>query len=130
MLVVLLAAGCGGGSEAATSSAPPPTSSSPEVGPPALKSIDPTFDFGQAVLITPHGFRPAWLVSLVGEPIVWWNQSGKPQSVVFDHQGTHSPVIPPGGSYRYTPPTALSVTYHSGTTPTLTAKVQVTPSAQ
>ena len=128
MLVVLLAAGCGGESAAATSA--PPASSTPQLGPPALKSIDPNFDFGQNVVITPHGFRPAWLVSLVGEPIVWWNQSGRPQSVVFDHQGLHSPVIPPGGSYRYTPPTALSVTYHSGTTPEATAKVQVTPSAQ
>ena len=74
--------------------------------------------------------QPKPMVSIVGKPITWWNESGRPQTVVFDHAGHKSSVIPPGGSYDYAPPTAVSVTYHSGTVPTMKAKVQVTPSAQ
>ena len=130
-----MAAACSGGSPGAavpppssTSTTPPATTSSS--GPPPLKSIDASFDFGQDVIITPTGFRPAWLVSLVGKQITWWNESGHPQRVVFDHQGIRSTVIAPGAAWRYTPPTALSLSYHAGIGPAHAGKVQVTPSAQ
>jgi hypothetical protein len=35
-----------------------------------------------------------------------------------------SGVIPPGGTYTYTPDTVASITYHSGRRPTLEGKLQ------
>jgi hypothetical protein len=124
----LVLASCGGGGasapttggSAAVSTAPAST---------AASTIDPNFDFGQTVLITTKGFRPRWLVSLVGKTITWRNDSRVTQSVVFDHESVRSGPIAPGGSYTYHPRTALSLTYHSGRNPHLRGSVQVTPAA-
>ena len=52
------------------------------------------------------------------------NDTDTPQSIVFDHLPVRSGVIPPGGTYTYTPDTVASITYHSGRRPTLEGKVQ------
>lgn len=115
----------GGGSSAPAATGPAPASSAPAST--VASTIDPNFDFGQTVLITPTGFRPRWLVSLVGKTITWRNESNVTTSVVFDHASVRSGPIPPGGTYTYDPRTALSITYHSGVNPHLHGSVQVTP---
>ena len=87
-------------------------------------TADPSFDFGQRVTITADGFRPLWLVSIIHQPVVWTNDTDTPQTIVFDHLPVRSGVIPPGGTYTYTPDTVASITYHSGRRPTLEGKVQ------
>ena len=126
IVLALAAAGCGGRSAGPTL-ASTPTSSVP----PASTSgkLDPNFDFGQTVTITRTGFQPAWLVSLIGQPVTWTNQSGASQTVVFDHLPVTSKVIPPGGTYVYTPQSMASITYHSGLHPGLRGRLQATPGA-
>ncbi|MGN6377650.1 MAG: hypothetical protein ACTHNU_01730 [Gaiellales bacterium] len=126
VLAAAVASGCG----ASSSAAPGPPAASSTTAQPARKTIDPNFDFGQTVLITPAGIRPKWLVSLVGKPIVWHNDSHRVVTVVFDHQSVHSPPIPPGGTFTYRPPTAISISYHSGGHHRLHGMVQVTPASQ
>ena len=121
LALALGAASCGGGGGATSAASPPPAASA------APRTVDPNFDFGQTVLITRAGFRPRWLVSLVGKTIVWRNDSNVAQSVVFDHEQVRSGLIPPGGSYTYHPSAAISLTYHSGVDPHLRGAVQVTP---
>lgn len=122
ILAGLVVAACGGsGTPSTPRSAPAPQARS------TASSVDPNFDFGQTVVITRSGFRPRWLVSLVGHPIVWRNESGRPASIVFDHADRRSGVIPPGGTYRYDPLTEISLTYHSGSDPRVHGAVQVTP---
>jgi hypothetical protein len=123
--LVLSSCGGGGGASTPASSGAPPTTSAPAST--VASTIDPNFDFGQTVLITPTGFRPRWLVSLVGKTITWRNESSVTASVVFDHESVRSGPIPPGGTYTYDPSTALSITYHSGVNPHLHGSVQVTP---
>jgi hypothetical protein len=124
---VLVLSSCGGGASAPASSGAAPTTSAPAST--VASTVDPNFDFGQTVLITPTGFRPRWLVSLVGKTITWRNESNVTASVVFDHESVRSGPIPPGGTYTYDPRTALSITYHSGVNPHLHGSVQVTPGA-
>jgi hypothetical protein len=119
----LVLASCGGGG----TSAPASGGSAPAST--AASTIDPNFDFGQTVLITAEGFRPRWLVSLVGKTITWQNNSNVVQSVVFDHESVRSGPIAPGASYTYHPRSALSITYHSGRNPHVQGSVQVTPAA-
>jgi hypothetical protein len=106
---VLMLAACGG--SPASPSPSLPTSAAPT----ASRSPDPFFDSGQKIFITSKGFRPRTLVSVWKMPVVWVNQTGQPQSVVFDHQLVHSGAIPPGGTFSWTSNTVISVTYHSGT---------------
>lgn len=129
--LALAASGCGGGSSAPSSSAAPRPSSAAPAAPAAASSgkLDPNFDFGQTVTITSSGFQPAWLVSLIGQPVTWTNDSGAAQSVVFDHLPVRSKVIPPGGTYAYIPNSMASITYHSGVHPGLRGKLQATPGA-
>ena len=47
----------------------------------------------------------------------WTNDTDTPQSIVFDHLPVRSGVIPPGGTYTFTPDTVASITYHSGKAP-------------
>jgi hypothetical protein len=127
VLVAAVAAGCGSSGSAATTAK---VGSTITAATPAASTTDPNFDFGQTVLITSTGPHPKWLVSLVGVPIVWHNDTSKVQRVVFDHQAVHSPPIPPGGTFTYRPPTAISIAYHSGHHPKLSGMVQVTPPSQ
>ena len=63
-------------------------------------------------------------MSIIHQPVVWTNDTDTPQSIVFDHLPVRSGVIPPGGTYTYTPDTVASITYHSGRRPTLEGKLQ------
>ncbi len=126
--LALAASGCGGGSSGPASSAAP-RPSSPAAPAASSGRLDANFDFGQTVTITRSGFQPAWLVSLIGQPVTWTNDSGAAQSVVFDHLPVQSKVIPPGGTYVYVPQSMASITYHSGVHPGLRGKLQATPGA-
>src|SRR5205085_10040508 len=53
----------------------------PATSPEPRQSIDPNFDNGQEILITGHTFIPHWLVSIVDEDIVWWNQTSRVQRI-------------------------------------------------
>ena len=114
LAAVALGAGCGG------SSAGTPAGSAGSVA----NTIDPNFDVGQTVLITPKVVRPLWLVPLVGKPIVFRNLTNGTVRVVFDHQPIRSGPIAPGGVFRYTPRTPISMTYHVGDR---AGKIQVSP---
>jgi hypothetical protein len=92
-----------------------------------IASVDPNFDFGQTVFITTRGYRPAWLVSVVQVPVTFRNTTDRPQLVVFNHSAVRSGLIPPGGVFRYTPPNAVSVTYHGGRGHRAVGRIQVTP---
>jgi hypothetical protein len=126
VLVAAVAAGCGNSGSAATTAKAGSNSAAATL---PASTIDPNFGFGQTVLITSAGIHPHWLVSLVGVPIVWHNDTSKVQSVVFDHQAVHSPPIPPGGTFTYRPPTPISITYHSGDHRKLRGVVQVSPAS-
>jgi hypothetical protein len=93
--------------------APEPTTSVPtERG---TRSIDPTNDAGQEVIIAKGGYLlPQWLVADVSLPITWTNLSGAPQQIVFDDAPLHSPVIVPGGTFTWTSPGyGVGLTYHT-----------------
>jgi hypothetical protein len=131
-VLALTVAGCGGsgapsaGSGSATT-APPPAASTTSSA--ATSTIDPNFAIGQTVQVTAKGLRPKWLVSLLGQPVTWQNLTGRGIRVIFDHQPVASRLIPPHGTFRYTPATPTSMTYHVTTQPTLHGALQVTPSS-
>jgi hypothetical protein len=121
--VVLLAA-CSGGST--TNGVPKPTTTVQGAGTsPSSRAIDPNFDQGQIILITATGFRPHWLVALDNTTIEFRNESGVPQSVVFDHQAIRSGTIAPGGVFRFTPHNVMSMTYRSDLDSTARGVIQV-----
>lgn len=135
----LAAAGCGGSAHAAGSSsrssgssathlsatgaptrvrfgsgsvgAPDPTTTVPtEVnGAP----VPPTLGAGQNVIITAHGFEPQTLEANVTAPVVWTNESGAPQRIVFVGVPVDSGTIPPGGTFTWSTKDALTLAYHS-----------------
>jgi hypothetical protein len=117
----------------ATSTTPPLTSVTPAAIPPEppgeptreASSPDPSFDYGFVIDITPGGFHPNWLIAGCCRPITWINLTSKPNTVVFTVELTHSPPIPPGGSWTFTPLHAESITYQSETFPSMTGAVQV-----
>lgn len=75
-------------------------------------SIDPHNAFGQTVCITKSGLRPAWLVSTVGHPVSWHNETHATVTVVFDAVDGGPGKIPPGGTWEWSPPNPESVSYH------------------
>jgi hypothetical protein len=79
------------------------------------RSIDPSNDAGQEVIIAKGGYLlPEWLVAEVTLPITWTNLSGTPQQIIFDDAPEHSAVIPPGGTYTWkSPGFAIDLTYHT-----------------
>jgi hypothetical protein len=129
--LALATAGCGGSGSSPTGGT---HSTSPSTGPTtpssaATTTIDPNFDNGQIVQVTTNGLRPKWLVSILGKAVTWQNLTHHGIKVVFDHEPVASRLIPPGGSFSYKPPTAVSITYHVTAQPTLHGAVQVTPGA-
>ena len=104
-VALLAGVACGGGG----------SSTAPTGSPTASRSPDPYFDSGQKIFITKEGFRPRWLVSIWKLPVVWVNQTGTVQTVIFDHQLVRSGPIPPGGTFSWTSSHVVSVTYHAGT---------------
>ncbi len=116
-LVMLLSGACG-----SSSPAPQPVAGD---GFPPTASIDPHFDSGQAIIITDDGFRPTWLVSVIGKQVTWVNRSSSTQSVDFDHQNVRSGPLRPGETFVYNAPHLLSATYHSGIDRSMKGKLQV-----
>lgn len=107
---------------------PPSASQSPlppRLAPREAASPDPNFDYGFVVQITPAGFHPAWLLSGCCLPVTWRNLTDHAVSVVFDHKPISSGLIPPGGTFVFTPQHIESIAYHSGTDPAMTGVVQV-----
>ncbi len=133
--LALAAAGCGSSGASSTggpssvgstgSTTPPPAGSTTSSA--ATSTIDPNFAIGQTVQVTATGLRPKWLVSLLKSPVTWQNLTQHGIRVIFDHEPVTSPLIPPGGTFHYTPPTPISITYHVTTQPTLHGAIQVTP---
>ena len=105
----------------ATPSASAPTSPVPK------SSIDPNIDNGQQILSTAHKFSPHWLVSIVDEDIVWWNQTSKVQRIRFANGTVDSGPIKPGDSFSYKPSDTVSIPYASVTDPHLKGVIQVEP---
>ena len=105
----------------ATPAASVPTSPVPK------SSIDPNIDNGQQILITGRGFLPHWLVSVVGEDVVWWNQTAKVQRIRFDNGTVDSGPINPGESFSYKPSDTVSIPYASVTDPRTEGVIQVEP---
>ena len=108
-LLVAAATACSSPTSAGAGSPKPPAVSSPS---PAA-SVDPHFDSGLNISITTAGFQPHWLVAPFRGTITWHNDTHRAQVIVFDHQAVRSGVIPPGGTFAYTPMVPISITYHS-----------------
>ena len=108
-------------------SSPPPQSPGAVTTHAAQEAIspDPNFDDGHTVLIVNSGFHPHWLVSACCEPITWKNTTIEQVSVVFDHVGSGSDLIPPGGTWVFTPTHPESITYHLGSNAAINGVVQV-----
>ena len=141
----LLAAGASGCGSSGTSNASSATGSTPAptstITPPAStgqveststavpsRLPDPQFDHGQTIYIGAQSLRPNVLVSDLGKPVVWRNDTGHSVQLVFDHVEIAPVTIPAGSSFVYTPPTAVSMTYHvTAGSSTLHGAVQVTP---
>jgi len=105
----LSTAACSGAGGTAAAGSPRPSS----VPTSPVASVDPNFDSGLNIYITPAGFHPHWLVAPLHGAITWHNDTHRSQVVVFDHQAVRSSVIPPGGTFTYTPSDPISIAYHS-----------------
>lgn len=95
---------------------------------PALReaqSPDPSYDYGYVVQVTSEGFHPATLLSGCCLAVTWRNLTSSTVTIVFDHQFVSSPPIPPGGTWKWTPPHIESITYHAGTGLTAGGVLQV-----
>jgi hypothetical protein len=88
-------------------------------------SPDPAFDYGFVIDITPTGFQPNVLVADCCHAVTWINLTNKANAVAFTVELPKSPLIPPGGSWTWTPPNVESVAYHSITYPSMTGVLQV-----
>jgi plastocyanin len=123
MILLLLAAsvaatGCSNGAKVGATSGS--TTASPTVRP-----IDPFFDFGDTILMTDTGFQPKNLLTNPGLTVTWKNQTDHAWTVDFDHQDVHSKTIPAGGTFTWTSPTPISVTYHDGEHPAFHGSITV-----
>lgn len=68
---------------------------------------------GNVILIKANGFWPQTLYANDEVAVTWYNLSGKPQKVHFDHIPVGSALIPPGYEYVWKPTFGGSLTYHS-----------------
>jgi len=68
---------------------------------------------GNTILIKPDGFWPQTLYANDAVPITWYNLSGRPQVVAFDHIPVSSTTIPPGWVFVWKSRFGGSLTYHS-----------------
>lgn len=111
----------GSGNTGTTAAATQPAATQP-----ATQTSD-AIALGTVVTITPSGFSPKVLVAPTGQTVTWRNESGSTQSVHFDNAGERidSGPIPPGGTWAFDPPGALSLLYHSTYTPKFRAQLQV-----
>jgi hypothetical protein len=110
----------------ATPGKPTPVPTSSTAFPVERAHPDPNYDTGFWIQITSTGFHPAWLVAPCCEAITWKNLTGTPVVVVFDHVlGGSVRAIAPGGTYIFVPLNVESITYHSGTNPSMKGRIQV-----
>jgi hypothetical protein len=82
---------------------------------------------GTIITITTHGFIPHTLLSPMGFPVVWTNDTSTIQSVHFDNFGrpVYSGPIKPGGTWTMNPDQLASIVYHSTYPPHFHAQLQV-----
>lgn len=123
--------GCHSSPSNAPESCPQAAKASPAASVPTSpvpkSSIDPNIDNGQQILITGHGFLPHWLVSIVDEDVVWWNQTSRVQRIRFENGTVDSGPIKPGDSFSYKPSDSVSIPYASVTNPHVKGVIQVEP---
>lgn len=62
-----------------------------------------------------------------GTPITWTNRDTQPRSVVAVNGAFHSPLIPPGKTFTWTPAAGGKYDYSDGTRPYVNGQIQVTP---
>ncbi len=139
VLAVAALAGCGGSSSSSThtsSTADPPnckaTTIQPSPGASTSNKVIPdsgnsSFAMGTIVTITTHGFIPHTLLSPMGFPVIWKNDTNTIQSVHFDNFGQPvcSGPIKPGGTWKINPDQLASIVYHSTYPPHFHALLQV-----
>lgn len=75
------------------------------------RAIEPSFQAGQDVIITPSGFEPQDLEANVSNPVVWTNLSGRPVRIRFLGFPVDSGTIPVGGTFTWSTSSAVAVTY-------------------
>jgi hypothetical protein len=130
MVALVALAGCNSSSNAPRS-CPRAAGITPRVAAPTSPtptgSIDPNIDNGQQILITGHGFLPHWLVSIVDEDVVWWNQTSRTQRIRFENGTVDSGPIKPGDSFAYKPSDSVSIPYASVADPHQKGVIQVEP---
>lgn len=90
---------------------PVPGTSVPREDP--KQPIRPDVQSGNNALIEPTALWPALLYANVRESVVWTNESGRPQTIVFDHIPVRSSAIPPGGQFVWKAHFPGSYTYHT-----------------
>lgn len=89
------------------------------------------FAFGQEIVLTESQIVPAQLVSKVGKEVTVRNNTSVSQVVEFtngpvDDRGvTRSDSIPPGGTWAFTPPRPISLTFRLQGQPDRAAALQV-----
>ena len=128
---LLVVGGCSAGDTPSTDAADRYTEA-PADGPDATK-----FAFGQTVVLTDTSYQPLQLGSNdLGVPLVFKNQSSRPQTIVFingaiddKEQKTLGP-IPPGGEASFSVSTPRSIAYHSEALPDLLGTIQVADGVQ
>jgi len=118
-----------------SSTAAPTTPSSTRVGAPAgiagyitilgrrvaipdegKRPIDPIEDVGQQVIITQKAIEPHRLFCDLRTRLTFTNLTPVPQLLTFVNDGGwHSPKIPPGGRWSYTPAYGISYYYTTAT---------------
>jgi uncharacterized membrane protein len=77
--------------------------------------ITPLQDSGQNAVLTTKGFLPRVLYASRTTPVVYTNLTPRPVTITFPHSPASPPaLIPPGGSYDYTP-RSLQFQYTSST---------------
>ena len=122
----LVAASCGGGTSGGDGGdTKPPVR--PSARPTASRPIDPNFDTGQTVLITPGGFHPKILVAEFGKDVVWKNTTTTTQEVVFTNGMDRSGPIEPGASFTFHPEVAVAYAYYDPHDRSRKGFVQVEP---
>ncbi len=81
----------------------------PEEG---TRPISPAQGVGEQIIITPKAIEPHFLYCQVDFKLTFTNLTSVPQQLVFVNDGGwHSPKIPPGGKWIYTPRNGISFYY-------------------
>jgi len=130
LVLILALAGLSAACTSTTSSisAPSPTASLAPLPRDSSRPVDPNFDRGQSVEITPSTVIPKQLIAAAGFPVVWINHSGTTQDIHFDNvEDVDSGPIPPGGTWSYTTIRTISIVYHSTVDPAIKGAVQMQP---